>query len=178
MPNFDSFGFNGETSNGDGNLLTTLQILIQVKQGNQMLMVILLMILLIMVMEMGIVILMLIKITNLHPPRGVSLMTKRMTLMLNMVQKKVLLSKMEIINILLIKTVILLTIKVISLKLKMKLLLILKNLKQKILKKKILSMLNQFKNLQVFLLLQKMVKLLLLKILLKELQVIFNPLLI
>ena len=36
---------------------------------------------------------------------------------------------MEIINILLIKTVILLTIKVISLKLKMKLLLILKNLK-------------------------------------------------
>lgn len=34
MPNFDSFGFNGETSNGDGNLLTTLQTLIQVKQGS------------------------------------------------------------------------------------------------------------------------------------------------
>ena len=39
-------------------------------------------------------------------------------------------------------------------------------------------MLNQFKNLLVFLLLQKMVKQLLLKILLKELQVIFNPFLI
>lgn len=165
MPNFDSFGFNGKTSNGDGKPTDDITDLDTGKQGSQMLMVILLMILL-------------IKIINLHPPRGVSLMTKRMTLMLNMVQKKVLLQKMEIINILLIKTVILLTIKVISLKLKMKLLLILKNLKQKILKKKILLMLNQFKNLQVFLLLQKMVKLLLLKILLKELQVIFNPLLI
>ena len=50
-----------------------------------MLMVILLMILLVVVMEMGIVRLMLIKMTNLHPLRGVSLLVKQMMLMLNMV---------------------------------------------------------------------------------------------
>lgn len=85
MPNFDSFGFNGETSNGDGKPTDDITDLDTGKTGQ---------------LDAdgnsidditnngngdGIVILMLIKITNLHPPRGVSLMTKRMTLMLNMV---------------------------------------------------------------------------------------------
>lgn len=85
MPIFDSFGFDGETSNGDGKHTDDITDIDTGKTGqldangnpidditN-------------MVMKMRIVILMIIKITNLHPPRGVSLMTKQMTLMLNMV---------------------------------------------------------------------------------------------
>ena len=85
MPNFDSFGFNGETSNGDGKPTDDITDLDTGKTGqldadgnpidditggsngngnsktnaNKM--------------------------TNLHPPRGVSLLVKRMTLMLNMI---------------------------------------------------------------------------------------------